>query len=86
MDILSLVNEAGAPDRGAVVMDTIELAAFLALLPWRTRNRTVRAKHAAIACERLQSLAAALAVIEELAGVGRHGLNGLMAALRASKR
>jgi len=52
----------------------------------RTRNRTVGAKHAAIAREGLQSLPAALAVVEELAGVGGHGLNGLMAALRAGKR
>jgi hypothetical protein len=34
---------------------------------------------------RLQPRAAALAVIEELASVGRHGFGGLMAALRASE-
>ena len=63
-----------------------DLAASLTLLPRRTRNRAIRAKHAAIACKGLKSLAAAFAVIKELAGVGRHGLNGPMAAFRASKR
>jgi non-ribosomal peptide synthetase component F len=62
------------------------LAASLTLLYRRTRNRAVRAKHAAIACEGLKSLPAAFAVVKELAGVGRHGLNGLMTAVRASKR
>src|SRR6266850_7032847 len=63
-----------------------ELAASLTLLYRRTRNRAVRAKHAAIACEGLKSLPAAFAVVKELAGVSRHGLNGLMTAVRASKR
>jgi hypothetical protein len=49
-------------------------------------NRTIRAEHAAIAREGLESLPAALAIIKELAGVGGHALNGLMAALRAGKR
>src|SRR6266436_6378080 len=62
------------------------LAASLTLLYRRTRNRAVRAKHAAIACEGLKSLPAAFAVVKELAGVSRHGLNGLMTAVRASKR
>ena len=89
MDILAFVNEArdpgnlGAHCSAAMVANVIALAAFVILLYRRTGNRTVRAKHAAIACERLQSLATALAVIEELAGVGRHGLNRLMAAFRA---
>jgi hypothetical protein len=87
MDILCFVNAArdliALPAWG---IDTDELAAFLVLLHRRTRNRTIGAKHAAIARKRLQSLAAAFAVIEELAGVSGHGLNRLMAAFRASKR
>jgi hypothetical protein len=51
----------------------------------RTRNRPVRAKHATIAWQRLEPFAAAMAVIEELAGVRRHLLGGLMAALRAGE-
>jgi hypothetical protein len=55
--------------------DTIQLAAFPALLDRRARNRTIGAKHTAIAGEGLESLAAALAIVEELAGVSGHGLN-----------
>jgi hypothetical protein len=62
------------------------LAAPLVRLYRRTGNRTVGAEHAAIAWEGLQSLAAAFAVVEKLAGVSGHGLNRLMAAFRASKR
>jgi hypothetical protein len=91
MDILSLVNEMRDPGscpgrRDAIVTNAVELAASLAVLDRRTGNRTIRAEHAAIAGERLQSLAAALAVIEELAGVRRHGLDRLMAAFRAAER
>jgi hypothetical protein len=59
--------------------------AFAAFLDWRTRHRSVGAEHAAIACERLQLLAASLADVEELAGVRWHLLNGSMAALRAGE-
>jgi hypothetical protein len=87
MDILSFVNAAGdLIAHLAWATDTDELAASLVLLHRRTRNRTIGAKHAAIARKRLQSLAAAFAVIEELAGVRRHGLDRLMAASRAGKR
>jgi hypothetical protein len=87
MDILSFVNAA----RDLIALrawgiDTDELAASLVLLRWRARNRTIGAKHAAIARKRLQSRAAAFAVIEELAGVSGHGLDRLMAAFRAGKR
>jgi len=47
-------------------------------------HRSVRAKHAAIAREGLEPFAAPFAVVEELAGIGRHRLDGLMAALRTS--
>lgn len=60
------------------------LAAALVLLDRRTGNRTIGAEHAAIAGKRFESFAAAFAVIEELAGVGGHGLNRLMATFRAS--
>jgi hypothetical protein len=43
------------------------------LLDWRTFNRTVRAKHAAIPRLRFEQYAAGLAFIEKLAGIGRHG-------------
>src|SRR6266849_7916958 len=60
-------------------------AATQVALYGRTRHRAVRAEHAAIACEGLEPFATALAVIEELAGIGRHRLDDLMAALRASQ-
>ncbi len=49
----------------------------------RAWHRAVGAKHAAVARLGLQPLAASLAVIEELAGVGGHPLGGGVAALRA---
>jgi hypothetical protein len=49
----------------------------------RARDGTVRAEHATVACLGLEALAAAFAVIKELAGIGRHRLDGPMAALRA---
>jgi hypothetical protein len=51
----------------------------------RARHRSVRAKHAAIAREGLEPFAAPFAVIEELAGIGRHRLDSLMGAFRASQ-
>ena len=62
------------------------LTASPTLLDRRTRNRSVGAKHAAIARQRLKTLAAVLTVVEELARVGGHNLNCLMAALRAGDR
>jgi ribulose kinase len=84
MDILVTVNRL-APGAGRI-NSAFELTASLALLDRWTGNRTIRAEHAAIAGERLQSFAAAFAVIEELAGVGGHGFIRLMAAFRASQR
>jgi hypothetical protein len=52
----------------------------------RTRHSSIRAEHAAIAFQGLQAFSAALAVVEELAGVGRHDLGGLMTALGAGDR
>ena len=57
--------------------------ALAVLLDGRAWNGAVRAEHAAIAGFRFQPLAAALAVIEELAGVSRHGFGGPMIAIRA---
>ena len=51
----------------------------------RARHRSVRAEHAAIAGKGLEPFAAPFAVVEELAGIGRHRLDGLMAAFRASQ-
>src|SRR5882757_5167185 len=47
------------------------------------RHRPVRTKYATVAGQRLEPFAAALAIIEELAGVRRHLLGRLMAALGA---
>ena len=52
----------------------------------RARHRAVRAEHVAIAREGLEPLATALAVIEELTGIGRHRLDSLMAAFGARER
>lgn len=46
-------------------------------------NRTVRAKHAAITLLRFEQGAAGLAIIEKLAGIGRHGFRFGMPAVRA---
>jgi len=51
----------------------------------RARHRSVRAKHAAIAGKGLEPFAARFAVVEELAGISRRRLDGLMAAFRASQ-
>jgi hypothetical protein len=60
--------------------------AFAVFLNRRTRYGAVRAEHAAIARQRFELPAATVTDIEELAGVRRHLLNGLMVALRASQR
>jgi hypothetical protein len=57
--------------------------ARLILLNRRARHRAIRAEHAAIARKGFKPLAAALAVVEELAGVGRHRFGRLIAAPRA---
>lgn len=49
-------------------------------------HRAVGAEHAAVASERLKPRSAALAVVEELAGVGRHGLGSLVLALGTGQR
>jgi hypothetical protein len=45
----------------------------------RTRNRAIGAKYATVASEGLKPCPAALAVMEELAGIGWHDLHGPMA-------
>lgn len=57
-----------------------------AVLNWRTRHRTIRAKNATITRERLQSRAAAITVIKKLAGIGEHRFCRLFSAIRASDR
>ncbi len=59
--------------------------ALAVLLHRRARDRAIRAEHAAVASERLKPGPAALAVVEELAGVGRHGLGGLVLAGRTGQ-
>jgi len=51
----------------------------------RAGHRSVRAKHAAIAGKGFEPFAAPFAVVEELACISRHRLDGLMAAFRASQ-
>ena len=57
-----------------------------ATLDRRTCDRAVRTEHAAVTRPGFETRAAAAAVIEEPAGAGWHGLNGLMTAVRASDR
>ena len=73
---------------GVLAFDLDLLAAasgLTILLDRRTRHGGVRAKHAAVASQGLQPGATALAVIEDLAGVGRHRFNGLVLADRTSQ-
>jgi hypothetical protein len=59
-----------------------QLIAAIPRLHRRAFHRAVGAKHTAIARPRLQPYAAPLAVIEELASVGRHRLGRLVGAMR----
>lgn len=61
------------------------LAALAGFLDRRTGHVTEGAEHAAVARIRAQERAAAGALVEELAGVGRHRLRRLMAAVGACK-
>ena len=56
------------------------------LLDRRALHAPVGAEHAAVTGFRPEQLAAAHAVIEKLAGIDRHGLGGLMAAMRTGQR
>ena len=60
------------------------LTARLSLLDGRARHRAVGTEHAAIARERLESLAASFAIVKKLAGIRRHLLGRCMTAFRAS--
>jgi hypothetical protein len=55
-------------------------AAAIIALDRRTRDRAIGAEYATVAGEGLKPHPAAQAVIEELAGIGWHCLDGLMAA------
>jgi hypothetical protein len=59
------------------------LAAASARLDRRARDATVGTEHATVAQAGFEPHAAALAVIEKLAGIGRHAFGFLMAAARA---
>jgi hypothetical protein len=59
--------------------------AFAAFLNRRAGHRAIGAEHAAIAWQRLELLSATSADIKELAGIGRHWLGRLKAALRAGQ-
>src|SRR5271167_3376919 len=62
------------------------LCAALASLDWRAWLRSVGAEYAAIPRQGFKPFAAALAVIEKLAGVSGHQLAGLMATLGTGDR
>ena len=68
---------------GALVLSG---ATVVPRLHWRARHRTVRAKYAAITVKGLEPLTAALAFVEELAGIGGHCLSGPMAAFGTGDR
>ena len=61
-------------------------AAILLGLDRRAFYAAVAAEYAAVARPGLEHSAAALAVIEKLAGIGRHCFDGLMVAFRTSQR
>lgn len=56
------------------------------LLNRRAFDRTVRAKHAAIAFFGFKQGSAGLAVIEKLAGIGRHGFRFGVSTVRTGNR
>ena len=58
----------------------------MGFLNWRARHIAIRAEDAAISLERAKHLTAMPAIVEELAGVGRHGLGRHSAAFRAGQR
>lgn len=58
-----------------------DCAGFPRLLNGRTRDGAERAEYAAVAPVGSQDSLAPLAIIEELTGIGRHGLGFLMPAL-----
>jgi hypothetical protein len=60
-------------------------AAVAGLLFWRTRYRTVRTEHAAIAGLRFQQAVATEAFEEILAGISGHDLSVLVTALRTGQ-
>src|SRR5713226_7390737 len=59
------------------------LSAGARLLHRRTWHRAVGTEHAAVSRFRLEAGAASLALIEELAGIGRHGFHARGPATRA---
>jgi hypothetical protein len=71
-------------EAGPYLVNRRQAAAHVALYR-RTGHRSVRAKHAAIARKGLEPFAASFAVIEKLAGIRGHRLDGLVAAFRASQ-
>ena len=59
--------------------------AFAVLLDGRARHGAIGAEHAAVTRLRFQPSAAAVAAVEELAGIGWHGLEGSVAAGRTGE-
>jgi hypothetical protein len=67
--------------KGENVRPLVATTALAVFLDRRARHRAVRTEHAAIARQRFELLVATLADVEELAGVNRHLLDGLIVAL-----
>jgi hypothetical protein len=65
------------------IIDTAMLGTAVARLHRWARHRAVGAENAAVARLGLETLAAALAIVEELASVSRHRFHGLMIAVGA---
>jgi hypothetical protein len=68
------------------IIDTATLGTAAARLHRWARHRTVGAKNAAVAGLGLETLAAALAIVEELAGVSGHRFDSRMVAMGADYR
>jgi hypothetical protein len=79
MPLMAKLLTAPAQVRASSLSIPGRVAAVIAL-DWRARDRAIGAEYATIAGEGLKPYPAALAVIEELAGIGWHCLDGLMAA------
>jgi hypothetical protein len=70
-----------AANRGGLLPTTT----FVVLLDRRARHGAVRAEHAAVSSQRLKPGATGLAVVKELARIGRHRLGCLVPTDRASQ-
>ncbi len=78
--VVVIANFSGAVKKAFVSMTTISR------VHWRAWDCAVRTEHAAVTGRGLEPFATPLAVVKELTRVGRHFLNGNVAAARACDR